>query len=492
MKARILYPLALLAFLVVALTLTYCSTDDSENKESSELESVQDTIPPDQLCDVTPSWFPHNQTPPPEEGDRSPFDASSTNNRIFHQWSWQKFLWLTKPESDGTPQFLNSRIAIQVSSLMIPITIPVGTKVVLTDTEQAGFKRSILQTNPSYAQGNDEVLASQVVYYSIHTNPMMYTSAMQFKERMMRDSSFRSNNASFPVGSFELKISWVDVRAIPASKLGNYYTTTASLSKDNGRTFQNTQVAMLGMHIVGIVKNHPEFIWATFEHDDLAPNYDWKTNTVSSNVDKLLFKVGRTTGINGIDYDTTTKLGIEPYRVFDLFQYGVPRNPGGGFMATSQSEGTNFNNVQGINQCVKSKLKDVWNNYFYNGSIWLNTDKKDHAAQIQLILDLGKTGKTGSATPGSFARGSLNCANVTMETFTQTFNSNISQINVNNLANCFSCHTAQYQENQGPKYLSALYMSHIYRGLMGVASGLTLDQINKRKTEGERRLFYQK
>jgi hypothetical protein len=82
---------------------------------------------------------------------------------------------------------------------------------------------------------------------------------------------------------------------------------------------------------------------------------------------------------------------------------------------------------------VKSQLNDVWANYFYNGSIWLNTDGKTPLQQAQLIDSLA--GNMGNATPGSFARGSMNCANVTMETFTQTFETNINQINVNTFKN---------------------------------------------------------
>jgi hypothetical protein len=130
-------------------------------------------------------------------------------------------------------------------------------------------------------------------------------------------------------------------------------------------------------------------------------------------------------------------------------------------MTTSQSGQTEFQNVDGINQCVKSQLTDVWANYFYNGSLWLNTDGKSPLQQAQLIDSLG--GNMGNATPGSFARGSLNCANVTMETFTQTFDTLISQINVGSLANCFSCHSSQSFRGNN---LSPIYLSHSFQGYL--------------------------
>lgn len=455
-----------------AALLTKC-TSGNEPETASYSTNVTS---PDSLCIANPSWFPHNQTPAPEEGIGSPFDTSSTTNQIFHQWSWNKFLWLTKPDQGNNPLFLNQQKVKQVSSHMAAITIPSGATVVLEDTAQAGPSSAILQTNPDYNGGN-----SYTVYYSIHMNPKMYAAAKGFARKIQHDSLAASNTESFPVGSFELKVAWVPLSAIPAAKQGNYFTTTASLSMNGGTSFVNTPVALIGMHVVGIVQNHPEFIWATFEHDDLAPNYDWAANSASSTSNKLLFKSSSTSGINGILYDTNTCLGVAPNQVFDLFQYGIPRNPDGSFMNTSQQEPADFANVEGINQCVKSQLKDVWNNYFYNGSLWLNTDGKSSTQQTALIDSLGYA--ISNATPGSYARGSVNCANVTMETFTQTFQNNIGAINVSTLANCFSCHSAPSFNNSNN--LSPLYLSHVFQDYLLEQQGNNFRKVEQIKSQSE-------
>lgn len=459
--------------------LAHCASgnDEAVTEETDSYGSA--TLPPDSLCYVQPGWFPHAQTPAPNEGPGSPFADSGTTNQLFHQWSWQKFLWLTKPVN-GNPLFLNQQQVMQVTSGMALVSIPAGALVVLEDTKQAGSDQSILQTNPDYNGGT-----GATVYFSIHMNRKMYQAGVQYAQQISSGQLADSNAASFPVGSFELKVAWVPLSAIPASRQGNFYTTTASLSADGGTTFTNTPVALIGMHVVGVVENHPEFIWATFEHDDLAPNYDWSANTASATTDKLLFKQGSVSGINGIVYNTATQLGTAPYQVFDLFQYGVPRNPDGSFMTTSQSEPENFNNIQGINQCVKSRLNDVWNNYFYNGSIWLNMDGKTPQQQTALINSLGYS--IGSATPGSSARGSLNCSNVTMETFTQTFQTNISGINVNTLASCFSCHASPTFKS-GSTARSPLYLSHVFQGYLLNQQGSTGKQVESIKLESERRL----
>ena len=194
---------------VIGMTgLTNCTSGTDENVEETTYEASSS---PDSLCLVNPSWFPHSQTPAPEEGQGSPFDTSSTTNQIFHQWSWNKFLWLTKPDAGGNPLFLNQSKVKQVTSHMGPVSIPYGTTVVLQDTAQAGFESAVLQTNPDYNSGN-----GAMVYYSIHMNPTMYNAGLGFANQLNKGTLPASNEASFPVGSFELKVAWVPVSAIPA------------------------------------------------------------------------------------------------------------------------------------------------------------------------------------------------------------------------------------------------------------------------------------
>jgi hypothetical protein len=467
-KAYTLFFLVLLISTLLLLVRCTYNKDDKDNYANANLS-------PDSLCFVNPSWFPHSQTPAPEEGIGSPFDTSSTTNQIFHQWSWNKFLWLTKPDAGGNPLFLNQAKVIQVTSYMQRVKQATGAMLVLQDIHQAGSASAILRTNPGYNGGTK----NDTVFYSIHTNPTM----LHFADSIIAKGMPDSNNITFPVGSFEMKVAWVPITSIPAAKLPMYYTTTASLSRDSGRTFTNTKVAMVGMHIVGVVQNHPEFIWATFEHNDLAPNYDWKANSASAATDKLLFKTGSVTGIDGIVYDKSTGLGKKPYQVFDLFRYGVPKTPTDSFMATSQQEPINFNNIDGINQCVQSQLKDVWSNYFYNGSLWLNMDGTTPARQAFIIDSLGYA--ISNCKPGGLARGSMNCSNVTMETFTQTFKTDISQVNVSTLANCFSCHSP-VTFKKGSTARSPLYLSHIFQDYLLSKKGNTVEAVEKMKLETEK------
>lgn len=477
MPKNITSTLALLgcAFICIAL-LTRCNSGTGTRDSYLLVETS-----PESLCLVRPYWFPHGQTPPPEEGEKSPFADSVSTNQIFHQWSWQKFLWLTRPDKDGKPLFLNEEIVMQVDTAMQPVKIPSGASLQLQSTIQAGSMHPVLKTNPDY----NEKGKSETVYYSIHVNEKMYNSSMDFVSKIASDTTrYLDNHYTFPVGSFELKAAWVPVEAIPHSKRSFYYKTMAAVGSTTNRNTVRKEVALIGMHVIGVVQNHPEFIWATFEHSDLAPDYNWMSDSVSAPEDRLLFRKGTVSGLGGIVFDTATQLGASPYQVFSLFKYGVPLKKGGDYMKTPQPEPANYENIQGINKCVRANLHDVWQNYFYNGSVWLNMDKKSKEEQAKLIVELKS--RIGRADADTFLRGSLNCANVTMESFTQTFQKEIDSIQLTNLANCFTCHKAQ---SFSRLHSSPLYLSHIFQGFLLKKLGKTPSETDQLKTKDEERIL---
>ncbi|WP_394772778.1 hypothetical protein [Flavobacterium sp.] len=407
-------------------------------------------------CNCEASWFPHEQTPPPKEGDGSPFDTKSSTNCIFHQWSWQKFLWLTKPLENGNPLFLDSLHI--VTPEMAPVSPQLGLKLVLSSINQAGFE-GVLVSNPKFVPGKK---AGDTVYYSIHMNNILYDKAVLAAAQINGGKVPPTNLETFPVGSFELKVSWITTDAIPKEKIADYFVTKAAVLNSKGK-YVSKSVALLGMHVVGVVKNHPEFIWATFEHKDMAPIYDLKNDNVDSATETLLYEKGKTSGLQGITRNSSTGKPVVQSKAFVLYEYGVPKVlTTSDYMKTSQAEPANFDNVDNINKCVASKLKDVFKNYFYNGSIWLNTDGLSPLQQAKTIVK----SKISSVLPDSLARGSSNLANITMETYTQSFKKDIHIINAGNLVNCFTCHQSNnfdtIRKGKSPLYLSHVFESYLY------------------------------
>jgi hypothetical protein len=438
-------------------------------------------------CNCNPNWFPHTNTPPPLEGQGSPFDDTSTTNCIFHQWSMQKFLWLTRPMANGHVFFQDSMMLVTAQLVPVPVqTVP----LVLDDTLQAGSE-GVLYTNPGFAADG----LKHRVYYSIFVNETLMNAAEGFKTAMLADTNLLNNSNQFPIGSLEMKVSWVEIEAIPETDRASYYTTDASI-KVNG-TYQTKQVALLGLHVVGIVINHPEFIWATFQHNGMGPLYDWQSTTTTqdapivSSTQQLLFASGNTTGLGGITWNGITHTPDTLSKAYELYQYGTPRTAQNAFLSnTSQVGATNYDNIAGLNACVNASLaaNDVFKNYFYNGSIWINTDGFSQTQQDSIILAQGNN--LGKGTTNAVARGSLNVTNLTMETYVQTEAPNtanvIHTINSTQLFNCLSCHSAPtttltmggktYRKKSSP-----LYISHSFRYYLGVNGdkGTTLSESKK-------------
>ncbi len=376
------------------LLLTSCgdtAATNENNKGEATDSTAYETPELATTCDCQPDWFSTTGVTAPEEGPNSPFAASSTVNCLFHQWSWQKFLYLTQQEQgQNLPYFLNNMT--QVTSEMLAVDQP-NNQIVLTEHTQAGGN-GILATNPTYGDGT-----SYVVYYSIHVNTVFEKAAVDFAQMIQNQPDTANNRMAFPTGALELKASWVNVNAIAANAQSDYYTTTATI--DN----KTVTVALLGMHVVGVVENHPEFIWATFEHEQLAAYYDWESTTnqdvpVKSATNLLLFNQTSTAGITDITWDSKRTSPLSPNNVFSLFKYGTPRKAGGNFMmgSSQNTPADNFNNIAELNKSVRdtinsgnTKVNSVWGNYFYDGSLWMNMDGKTHDEQISLILDNAST-----------------------------------------------------------------------------------------------------
>ncbi len=480
--------LIILAIVLVVVTIAYFATRSPEkNSVISDTPTISNydivdnsSKKSDSICSCSESWFKNGVVLPPiEEGPKSPFHNNITvSNCNFHQWSWQKFLWLTQLQPNGKTLFEND--LINVTSNMIPIPAYQGNSLVLESVEQAAFN-AILVSNPNFNKKAD------TVYYSIHVDSTLKSSTNTFAQQIVDGSLSRTNTKTFPVGALELKVSWIKASSIPSNLLSSYYTTQAVLK--NGTEYSTETMALLGMHVVGIVENHPEFIWATFEHKKMAPKYDWNTQKVASAKETLFFKADTTTSINGIIWDTTTKKPVIQNQVYSLFKYGVPRTVGNKFMPTSQKEPLNFTNIETINASVDTTITSIWKNYFYNGSIWLNTeDYKTTERQAQLIDSLGYS--ISSVIPGALTRGSTNAFNITMETFEQTFEKSFEDIHNSNLANCFSCHSSKNFYNSN--YKSPLYLSHIFEGYLHKLDGKTNEEIEIMKDKDFDRLFLKK
>src|SRR5215471_683642 len=85
----------------------------------------------------------------------------------------------------------------------------------------------------------------------------------------------------------EVKSAWVEAGGLP--NLSSYITTTATIPTynqsnpnewtPNGQ--KTVTLALVGIHVVGSTKGHPEMIWATFEHFNNTPNAAYTYNSTT-------------------------------------------------------------------------------------------------------------------------------------------------------------------------------------------------------------------
>lgn len=385
--------------------------------------AAQDWPPPGQTCEAPDSWFPHAQTPEP---DNAGFTGGSFC--AFHQWSWQTFLWLTQDDATGQPRFLSMTDPHALIDKSTPALLPRMKKSDLGETFD-----EFLQAGP------DGILIDQQgnpVFYSQYLNDAFVSFIKENDLTNPANVQAFNPDTPFPVDSLELKLSWKIVEDYEDTS--DFFTMdgqVATLVEDNGKIRaapdkpRNVKLALVGFHIGGVVNGHPEMIWATFEHKKNAPNVipdhmgNLTPDTVISNETGYTFyEAGvefkdcnfnpAVTGQMELDVETQTFSPVT--QVCRQYEFGNdPEDP----VNNQDNIKSNDQAIASLNAGVHGKLQDLWKNYHQVGAIWFSDGTK-FAPNLALDSD-------------ALLIGSFKLSNATIETFTQT------QSTENN---CFRCH----------------------------------------------------
>ncbi len=439
------------------------------------------------------------------------FAEFNSNTRCdFYRWGAQMFLWLTSEVGDRhvfttTPVFYNLSVESNQERSFLTENGPMLMTVRKGKTDQE------IEVGQA---GNSDALLSQneaLVYYGLHANDVYALFTTQHKITALKECKSQYTQCTsevvglclkdyksckvaaipkleFPntkaqlkqVSEFakdygyrlgwdkialamELKTSWVDANTLSDSSryvLGKAVVPVFDRNKPKGpwpvASNQEKTLALVGMHVVGTVKGHPEMIWSTFEHVDNVPNNAYIYNISATNTKTQPYDS------SGIDWTFLPTNAAKPTKVVANAQVNADKHgslaqtitsiqgnaigstkvvradPWGnkhGSQAGSPQVANNTDLVS-INYSVLSQLStgDVRGNYIQTGGIW--TAK-------------GQIPKNGTADT---LRGSLNLANTTLETYYQYLNnSNFNPIN------CFGCH--------GSKPSDATGVSHVFDAL---------------------------
>lgn len=396
------------------------------------------------------SWFDKKTTESPS--DFIPFTDKNISDTAFHFWSWQKFLSLTRTNEKKAP----FESLIQVDNYGNKI----GSIIILDDTTQAGSGAVL------YDKKNSPI------YYTIHFDHSMYEFQQKYqpifadiikgcKNEKNADKKIQDelkllglDTLNFPVGSFILKTSWILASSLPSTD--GYYISEGRKSDSS----ETVKIALIGMHIIGRLYNHPEFVWATYEHKDLAPTFLTSVNhyprldEIISNKNYLFYNA-KTNFNNCIMMNGSSSFSS----VFNIYPHGMVRSFSGDKYPNNKDK-SNYENVVSLGVSVNSNLhkeQSVWQNYFYKGSVWLNASDSKFGPGESNIGSLDNKSLSGCRA----------ISNITMETYTQLFSNGIY---TGGSMNCFGCHnTVDFNNAQtNGDYLSYnLCISHAFRNGVG-------------------------
>lgn len=286
--------------------------------------------------------------------------------------------------------------------------------------------------------------------------------------------------------AMEVKASWV-----PASTLTNpegfirhmgYIPVTSEDGDGNlveTGDYDFVELALLGMHVVGSVAGHPEMIWATFEHYSNAPseayayvdaNGDTKSwndldqlgdsfwllnngDTSNPNADYAVFHAegSKKEGGGTWDANTIAKASSDQSEPVTQASNVMRLSPWGS--ATGDASATVNTEVISTNRSVHENfvrfyggkdlaVHDVRTNYLLTGAVW-----------GKVTADSGPVFPTSNDP--SMLTGTPEIANMTMETFAQTFEGSV------NTSGCFGCHGI-------PAGADKFNVSHIYVDITAV------------------------
>ncbi|MCM2681086.1 hypothetical protein [Echinimonas agarilytica] len=382
------------------------------------MASTAQAAPTEFDCAANADWI-YNPTLPAE------IPGGGKNLCQFYQYSWQSFIALMNTNDSGVREYRNSNMFSSFQGT--------GKNSCASDaTQPLLFVRALkdpMTTAADFTRPNEmnQAFGNSVIYDQNH-NIVLYEAL--FSKAMC---DLPKDSKTLPAGTTEIKASW---RTITESEKADYIWIQSD-TNDNGKFDNNELFGMVGFHLVKSTPTHPEFIWATFEHRNNAPNCQdipipedtnrWSFTSATCAAE--LPRVNEGSGCQFNDAEQPAKpddspLTGPPTEICQVYQYGT--KPG------DNQAAKNLGNISSINQqlgAMFAKLPakntlSVLQNYQVVGAIWENDVSQPSSDESNL-------------------RGSIQLANVTMETNVQEgFGAEIyvSPDNLKPAAHCFDCH----------------------------------------------------
>jgi hypothetical protein len=243
--------------------------------------------------------------------------------------------------------------------------------------------------------------------------------------------------------AIELKSAWVDASTL--ANPGDFITTTATIpnyDRSNQKKWvlrgtKTATLALVGMHVVGSVRGHPDMVWSTFEHVSNAPNgrYSYTSTKGDKTVTpdtkgNWVFCCTHSDGPFDQQHMSQQGSDIAANDPFDISPSDTLRWKAWGISSDAANAASSNAQVISLNSAVMKQLNadDIRRKYVLIGAMWT----------------------TNANSPGlRNVGGAQALANATLETYFQG-----SSTKSLGSFPCFGCHVATNTD--------LLQMSHIY------------------------------
>ena len=406
-------------------------------------------------CTAPSGWF--TNTPPglPAEVAQSAGDGSSTFCD-FYQFSWQAFLSLMGTDKKtGNRVFENTRAypILEFAANGEPAN-SCDKKIIHATKTTSLNKTQRLQTNIQQAGDNATIYDQNenVVYYDVRFSRNLCSSA----KKIASQTNFTVPGDKNPNNNvYEIKTAW---RVLSDEDASQYVTITADIGSGENKQ-KDVLLGLIGFHLAVATPNHPEFVWATFEHRANAPDCEGPASNKG-------WSFANEHCTQGNDYNCAFNKAFEatetrgnPTEICRVYPYGTD--------AADANAGENLAAILSMNMSVTKQLakSDALNNYFNVGALWVSDTAKDSDKTVTVVNEKGE--KVQGSDTGN-QRGSLRLANTVAETTFQHVDLNPAS-NSNFASNCFGCHGYAGTADAKNKNTTSGNLSHLF---LDVVAGL--------------------
>lgn len=362
------------------------------------------------------------------------FDSSEAADPLdecaFYQRAWAAFLHVTRPDAEGRPAFLGFT------------------------SYRALFQEQVLRRTPpprpaagglEIDGGIDQALSAPVIdgngnplFYSIALDPMFTDFVRSYRLNRVEKLMDARLQPDFPDGAMELKAAWQVVPPgttpggqflVTGTSIPHVHVADGQLVLDDGPGTPG-EVAMLGLHVVFRIANHPEMIWATFEHVDDAgepdlapraaalpdsPGAPDPTVPVSQSRHYRLYTAGASYEASNQAVwpipEAPAARAAAPSSIYRAYPFGQVSGPDTGDALTEDPDLATLN----ADVARRFTADDVRRHYRLVGAVWLR--------------DGAQAFKVGETVEPEALAGERALSNVALESLTQV-----------GAPNCFSCH----------------------------------------------------